>query len=562
MTLNRLGIGFKIWLPILSFAIFVMGIVTYNQSSLLTTLEAERIAKVRALVETAVAMAGENYARAQAGDWTDEEAQIMTRDAIRAMVFEGGARVFAFDENGVRVVSNSRDKEGGEPSTSTTTRGYIANAKAGGGVNHYLGSRTLNGVKTSNVPKAGWSELFKPWGWVIASAVYLDDVYSAFWWSTAKLAGVLALGGAFVIAIAIAAIRNVVRPLKALTTDMTGLASGNTDITIVGAGRGDEIGEMAQAMETFVANENERRTMAANQVERQEVDLQRSRNIQSLCGGFRDTIASLLDTISGSVDSLQKSSTSLNAAAQQTSSQSETVSGAAASASSNTETVAAASEELAASVTEIARQVASSNQIATQASSQAAETNNRIQGLSAAAGKIGEVVTLIQAIAEQTNLLALNATIEAARAGEAGKGFAVVASEVKELATQTSRATEEISAQISSIQGETKLAVDAIGAITETVGRINEISTSITAAVEQQGAATNDIAMNIQQAAEGTQQVSSNIVGVSQAAGLTREMADNVHGAAESLDTESRTLREEVGLFLDGINQNSSTEAA
>ena len=125
-----------------------------------------------------------------------------------------------------------------------------------------------------------------------------------------------------------------------------------------------------------------------------------------------------------------------------------------------------------------------------------------VEGLAAGTQKIGEVVTLIQNIASQTNLLALNATIEAARAGEHGRGFAVVASEVKALANQTAKATEEISAQIQGIQTATGEAVSAIQAIGGTIAEIDEISNEIAAAVDQQGAATREIAGNVQQAAE------------------------------------------------------------
>jgi methyl-accepting chemotaxis protein len=115
----------------------------------------------------------------------------------------------------------------------------------------------------------------------------------------------------------------------------------------------------------------------------------------------------------------------------------------------------------------------------------------------------------------------LNATIEAARAGEAGKGFAVVASEVKTLATQTAKATEEIAAQVRSIQEATASSAEAIEAITKTIARVSEISTAIASAVEEQGAATQEISRNVQQAAQGTQEVPSNSTGVSEAARQT-----------------------------------------
>jgi methyl-accepting chemotaxis protein len=134
-----------------------------------------------------------------------------------------------------------------------------------------------------------------------------------------------------------------------------------------------------------------------------------------------------------------------------------------------------------------------------------------VRSLAAAAGKIGEVVQLVNSIAARTNLLALNATIEASRAREAGKGFAVVAAEVKILANQTAQATEDIALQVKAIQDATRGSVAAIQASGTTIGPVSEIAAAIAAAVEQQGAATQEIARNIAEAARGSGEVAGTI---------------------------------------------------
>jgi methyl-accepting chemotaxis protein len=222
-------------------------------------------------------------------------------------------------------------------------------------------------------------------------------------------------------------------------------------------------------------------------------------------------------------------------------------------ASTNVQTVAAATEQLSASINEISRQVAESTNIAGEAVAQAEQTNAGVQALADAAQRIGDVVKLISGIAEQTNLLALNATIEAARAGEAGKGFAVVASEVKSLATQTAKATEEITAQVAAIQGATGASVQAIQAIGGTINRVNQIAAAIAAAVEEQGAATQEIARNVQQASNGTTQVSGHIASVSQAAGETGVAAGEVLSSAKGLARLSEALRDDVDRFVGNI---------
>ena len=265
-----------------------------------------------------------------------------------------------------------------------------------------------------------------------------------------------------------------------------------------------------------VPREHDRgRALSADQDKDRIAKAERASRMEARIVEFEATVRTALDSLQTSANSMQTTAQSMSATADQSSALVSAVASAAEETSVNVQTVSSGTEELSSSIAEIGRQVVTSAEIARKAVDEAGATDATMQGLADNAGRISVVVDLIQTIASQTNLLALNATIEAARAGEAGRGFAVVASEVKSLANQTAKATDEIRQQIASMQTVTTSAVGAIRNIGQTIGEINEVTTAIAAAVEEQGAATREIARNIQHAAGGTSEVSSNIVGVS-----------------------------------------------
>jgi methyl-accepting chemotaxis protein len=348
--------------------------------------------------------------------------------------------------------------------------------------------------------------------------------------------------------------RSVARPLKAMTTAMRELASGNLDVVVPAAGRRDEVGEMAQALDVFKANAVERQRLQAEQRQIEErATAERSAQMHQLAGSFEAAVGNIIDTVASAAGQLETAATTLTGTAQQTQELSTLVAGASEEASANVQSVASATDQLATSVQEISRQVQESSTIASDAVRQAQATDRRIAELSVAASRIGDVVKMITAIAEQTNLLALNATIEAARAGDAGRGFAVVAQEVKALAAQTAKATDEIGSQITSMQSATRESVADIKEIGATIGRISTIAASVAAAVEQQGAATQEIARNVQQAAHGTAQAAQNMAEVSRGANETGSASAQVLASAQSLSREGTSLRAEVDRFLSTV---------
>ena len=371
--------------------------------------------------------------------------------------------------------------------------------------------------------------------------------------SVQEIAGGLATLFGLIVAVLIA--RSIVGPLTSMTRAMGALAGGNLEIEIPGRGKADEIGDMAKAIQVFKDNmvdterlRHEQTELEARQAESRKADMVR------LADQFEQAVGEIVDTVSSASGELETSAGTLTATATRAQDLSTEVASASQEASANVQAVASATEELSSSVSEIARQVQESARIASEAVGQASRTNDRVGELSKAAARIGDVVELISTIAGQTNLLALNATIEAARAGEAGRGFAVVASEVKALAEQTAKATGEIAQQVSGIQAATEESVGSIREISSTIGRLSEISSAVAAAVEEQGAATQEISRNVQQAAHGTQRVSTNIGDVQRGAADTGSASSQVLSAARSLSADSSRLKQEVAKFLNSVH--------
>ena len=376
----------------------------------------------------------------------------------------------------------------------------------------------------------------------IASTITVQEVVTG----AATLFGLII---AFVIA------RGIIGPLSGLTSGMRELAAGNFGVVLPGLGRKDEVGDMAQAVETFKVKAEEKARMEAEAKATQDqiAARQRRADMIRIADDFESAVGEIIETVSSASNELEASAGTLTSTAERTQGLTSVVAEASAQATSNVQSVASATEELSSSVNEIGRQVQESARMAGEAVNQARQTNDRVSELSMAASRIGDVVELINTIAGQTNLLALNATIEAARAGEAGRGFAVVASEVKALAEQTAKATGEIGQQISGIQTATQESVTAIKEISSTIQKLSEISSTIAAAVEEQGAATQEISRNVQQAARGTQGVSSNITDVQHGATETGSASSQLLAAAQSLSADSNRLRLEVGKFLSSV---------
>ena len=474
----------------------------------------------------------------------------------RATSYVGGnATLFVYDEASQQFVRRTTNvkKENGDRAVGTQLAadhpGQVMLRRG----EAYKGPAMLFGRRFYTA----YQPVFSPAGKVIG-IVYVGiptaQLDAMLWQAIGAMAIAAGIAALLALAMTMAIVRRVTKPLRAVTETLTVLAEGRTDVEVRHADRHDEIGMIARTVDVFKNNRIERHQLEAERINAEKLAMERRKaELNQFVEAFRTKIGGIIEQVLNSSGQFEKDAQQLSVTAHSTAEMSGQSADASRRASEHVRSAATASNELSQSIVEISRRVQDSNDVAADAVKQATATDQRMAELTAAGDRIGDVVKLITSIAEQTNLLALNATIEAARAGDAGRGFAVVAQEVKTLAGQTAKATDEISSHIVNMQRATGESVDAIKAIGLTIERISEITTSISSAVEQQGAATKSIAAGVEAAAGGTLDVADNIERVARGAGETETTSGQMLRSAKALSDVSVHLRDEVERFLDSV---------
>ncbi|TAK46633.1 MAG: methyl-accepting chemotaxis protein [Xanthobacteraceae bacterium] len=534
-----------------------IGVVFFQLRESAINLELQKKQELMNLTEVALSIVREEHAASEKGELPASEAKSRAAMRISALRYGNGDYFWINDMHPRMVMHPTNPQLNGKDLSE--------NKDPNGKALFIEFVRTVNQQGAGFVPyewpkpgadkpqaKLSYVAGFSPWGWIIGTGVYIDDLNQQVWSNARRsilmAAVIVLLAGAISMLVA----RRIANALFGMSTAIGELADGNFDVVLPGLDRGDEIGVMAKSIERFKmkAMEKAQREGESRLLEEQRAGERRRAEMGQMAVQFESAVGNIVNSVASAATELEATANTLTMTAERTQHLTATVASASEDASLNVQTVASAASEMASSVDEIGRQVNESSRIAREAVVQATTIDSRIGELRQAAGRIGDVVRLITAIAEQTNLLALNATIEAARAGDSGRGFAVVAQEVKSLAAQTARATEEITTQIADMQSATEVSVTAIKEIGGTISRISEITSMIAAAVEEQGAATQEIARNVQQASSGTVEVASNVNEVNRGAGETGAASAQVHASSLSLSQESEKLRREVARFL------------
>lgn len=384
--------------------------------------------------------------------------------------------------------------------------------------------------------------------------------------------------------------RMIARPLSQITHAVNGLAAGNNNIDVPSLNRTDEIGSMAQAVETFkqAAIEKQRleqatedaRIAAEEQRRKQEAESQFyveahntfmrdfSAALERLSKGdltyrlntpftedyekiridFNTTAESLQDailTISSSTQAIRSATTEISTAADDQSRRT-------AQQAASLEETAAALDQITATVKKTADGAGHAREVVSSAKANAEKSDEVVRQAIGAMGEIenssrqiSHIIGVIDEIAFQTNLLALNAGVEAARAGEAGRGFAVVASEVRALAQRSAEAAKEIKGLISASTKQVEQGVDLVGQMGQALEHIMTEVTEINTVV-------SEIAAGAKEQAVGLQEINTGVSQMDQVTQQNAAIVEETTAASHGLAREIEKLLELVSHFETG----------
>lgn len=436
--------------------------------------------EIKSQVQCTMAILQNEYDMVQAGSKTEEQAKKDASEIIRAMRYrDDQSGYFWIDDTDYTLIMHPilAEQEGNNREDLEDQNGVmiiqeimkVCQSEDKGGFNEFYFTKA-DGVTVA--PKLAYSQIFEPWGWVVSTGNYIDDIQ-------VDMAGVkkdlddtydrlllrvdlvFVVVVIFTIIIALLFSKRIVTPLWKIQ-EFAGRISQGDMTSKISINSNNEIGRVAESLETAQKNMRDLLTnitsVATNVNGASEKFSEIFFNMQNSITEVSTAVTSIADNVTNQASSTDNASDEVNNIATKIQKTGAEVT----SLDDNAQDMKTLSETSMNTLNRLIKVNSKTREDINSMREQTETTNESIQQIKMAANLINE-------ISDQTSLLALNASIEAARAGESGKGFAVVADEIGKLAQQSANSVDEIRQIIAELLENASKSVEVMQGITESV---------------------------------------------------------------------------------------------
>ena len=417
-------------------------------------------------VETAESVISGFYEQYSSGIITEEEAKAQAKLAIRALRYGEEGYFWIDDTQGILVVHPMLPEQEGrnridikDPQGVELIKEILSAAKdnKNSGYTNFMWEKPQDVGTGKLSPKRAFSKLFQPWGWVVSTGNYVDnialtitdkekDLFNNLVKNIVGIAVFILVSFIAVAFVSIVLSRRISVPLVKIVKAFKKDQNGKISIKEIEVTSRDEIGllsatlnELSAQMRSFIEGvmaESELAASSAGSVE----------NAVLVLGEEIREISSTTQEISAGMEETAASSEEMSSATTEIAAFAGAISSKASEASASVDVISMRAGSLKTSLQEAVEKGSRMlRQVRVRLDSAILEAKSVAQ--------INELANAILQITSQTNLLALNAAIEAARAGEAGRGFSVVAEEIRTLAEDSKRTASRIQSIIKVVNG-------------------------------------------------------------------------------------------------------------